>query len=194
MSIHFSRIGDALKTRKALRLSAKSFVESGSHPPVNTHGLPRRTYVLVLARAVLYLAENGFIHMAEEGYKLVVQCEEAANALAAGREETSSTAPFIRNVVRRAEAATLLFQSNASASASETETESKSKRDRNRNVRNATHAATGESNRSRSLRCKGLICLYLDISILVYWCTVGILFHVECCIRLTALVLLYHTL
>ena len=71
---------------------------------------------------------------------------------------------------------------------------SKSKRDRNRNVRNATHAATGESNRSRSLRCKGLICLYLYISILVYWCTVGILFHVECCIRLTALVLLYHTL
>eukprot|EP00605_Chrysophyceae_sp_TOSAG23-4_P001364 GSChrysophyteH1.ASY1.ANO1.1484.1 assembled CDS len=96
LACHFSLINQPLRTRKALRLAVKSF-ELGNHSPeIATHGIPRRTYVLLLSRAAVFLAQNGFTTLCSEAYKLGAQCEEAADKVSQSRETVSVTSPHIR--------------------------------------------------------------------------------------------------
>jgi tetratricopeptide (TPR) repeat protein len=101
LACHFSRIGDKLRARKALRLANASYIESNIEPPVNTHGSPRRTMVLFMARAGLWLSKHGFAALAKEALTLAMSCDEAASAKANARGFLSETPAFIRHLCKR---------------------------------------------------------------------------------------------
>eukprot|EP00606_Chrysophyceae_sp_TOSAG23-5_P001458 GSChrysophyteH2.ASY1.ANO1.1148.1 assembled CDS len=120
LGCHFSNVNKPLQARKALRLAVKSFEANGCTPDVSQHGMPRRTYVLVLSTAAVYLAGNGFVTLSQEALKLAKQCEEAANKVASSREETSVTSPHIRFALKQADAEVSMLVSESASTAGET--------------------------------------------------------------------------
>ena len=108
LAAHFSLLGDALKTRKALVLANRSYIESSMQPDVKTHGSPRRTIVLLLSQACEYLFSYGFSLLGNECYKLAIQSESSVTAKAAARNLPSNTVPFIKHMLKRANCAMLL--------------------------------------------------------------------------------------
>lgn len=101
LACHFSRKGDKLKARKALRLANASYIEGNVSPTVDTHGSPRRTMVLFLANAGLWLNKHGFARLAKEALTLASSCDAAASAKANARGFMSNTPAFIRHLMKR---------------------------------------------------------------------------------------------
>jgi tetratricopeptide (TPR) repeat protein len=101
LACHFSRKGDKLKARKSLRLANASYIEGNVQPSIDTHGSPRRTMVLFLANAGLWLNKHGFLGMAKEALTLANSCDAAASAKANARGFMSNTPAFIRHLVKR---------------------------------------------------------------------------------------------
>jgi len=119
LAVHFSCTGHALRARKALRLAVRSYETCGAQPPISQHGLPRRTYVLILSQASLYFSNNGFLSLTAEATKMATQCESSADTVAKAKDLPCATAPFIRHLLKRAEAKAALFGTIQSASARE---------------------------------------------------------------------------
>ena len=115
LAVHFSCTGQALRARKALRLAVRSYEALDVQPAVDQHGLPRRTYVLILARVSLFLSNNGFLSLTAEATKMATQCETAADTVAKAKDLPCATAPFIRHLLKRAEAKACLFGSAQNA-------------------------------------------------------------------------------
>ena len=112
LATHFSLSGQALRARKALRLAVASYEKLGMTPAVQQHGLPRRTYVLVLSQVALYCSSHGFVSLALEASKMAAQCEASADAVATAKGRASATAPFIRHILKRSGAITGLLGNN----------------------------------------------------------------------------------
>jgi tetratricopeptide (TPR) repeat protein len=115
MSGFFSQQGKPLKARKALLMATRSFKEGNHLPPVQDHGKPQRTSVLVLARASLYLFELGLVGLANSCFSVAKECDVAATEKANARNLASDTVPLIRHLLRRAEALHFKFESDATA-------------------------------------------------------------------------------
>ena len=102
LAAHFSRSGLPLKARKCIRLASKAFVEMGVQPTTDMHGSPRRTPVLILAQAAVWLCGHGFVKLASECVILATQCEDSTNTKAKARNLNSVTPAFIRHALKRA--------------------------------------------------------------------------------------------
>jgi Flp pilus assembly protein TadD len=95
----------ALETRKALILASRSYAEGNyGETPVSSHGTPRRTIVLVLAETAQYLIKFGQFHLAHACVRLAKDCERAGTEKAQARNKPAITPPYIKYMLKRAEA------------------------------------------------------------------------------------------
>jgi tetratricopeptide (TPR) repeat protein len=113
MAASFAAQNKMLKARKCLVLCNRSFIEGGHEPHVSSHGAPRRTIVLALAEATLFLFSYGFVRLGSECHKLALQSEASVTAKAAARNMPSNTVPFIKHLLKRANCALLLACPNS---------------------------------------------------------------------------------
>jgi tetratricopeptide (TPR) repeat protein len=95
----------ALETRKALLLASRSYSEGNyGETPVSSHGTPRRTIVLVLAETAQYLIKYGQFQLAHVCVRLAKDCERAGTEKAQARNIPAITPPYIKYMLKRAEA------------------------------------------------------------------------------------------
>ena len=102
MAAVFSKAGLLVRARKALRLANKCFLLGQHVPSAATHGSPKRTLVLLLAKASLFLSEHCLVSLAESCYVLAGECEAAVTAKANAKNLPAATPPFIRCLMKRA--------------------------------------------------------------------------------------------
>ena len=102
MAAVFSGAGLLVRARKALRLANVCFLRGQHQPPAHTHGSPKRTLVLLLAKASIFLAEHCLFSLAQGCYSLAAECEAAATAKAHAKNLPAATPPFIRCLMKRA--------------------------------------------------------------------------------------------
>lgn len=104
MAAYFSQQRLPLKARKALRLGSQSWSSCGMKPKVSAHGKPRKTAVLLMSKAALYLFDMGLYALGSTCVQLAVDCDAAASAKAAARGLAPDTVPHLRHVLYRAKA------------------------------------------------------------------------------------------
>ena len=112
LAVHFSCCNDQLKARKALRLAVRSFSNSEEGRSSSTGGTVRpvrRTYVLVLAKAILYCTQNGFMKLAVEARKMMISCDKDVDTVARSRNAATTTDPSLRCLMKRADVETSLI-------------------------------------------------------------------------------------
>ena len=93
-----------LRARKALRMGSRSWSDGGFQPAVSTHGKPRKTSVLLMSNAALYLLEQGMPGLGGVCVGVAVDCDAAAAAKAGARGLAPDTVPFLRHQLYRAKA------------------------------------------------------------------------------------------
>lgn len=101
LSAAFSGAGLLVRARKALRLANACFLRGQHQPPAHTHGSPKRTLVLLLAKASLFLGEHCLYSLAQACYSLAAECEAAVTAKAHAKDLPAATPPFIRCLMKR---------------------------------------------------------------------------------------------
>lgn len=98
-----ARSNQPVRARKALRLADRCFVVGNHNPPVATHGSPKRTLVLLLAKASTFLSDNAIVSLASSAYTLAIDCETAVTTKAHAKNLSAATPPFIRYCLRLAQ-------------------------------------------------------------------------------------------
>lgn len=93
----------------------RSFVEGEENPPLSTHGSPRRTVVLILARTSTMLFRHSFFRMGHACLRLALDSEEAVTAKAKARGKPATTVPHIRCLLKEAQALGAMSSTDAVA-------------------------------------------------------------------------------
>jgi len=96
----FSAGNHPVRARKALRLASRCFALGNHLPPLATHGSPKRTLVLLLAKASSFLTLHACKGLAAAAHGLAVDCEAAVTAKAQAKGLAAATPPFIRTLLR----------------------------------------------------------------------------------------------
>ncbi len=106
-----------LACRKALRLIDRCWQDGTYEPHYSTHGVPRRSIVLSLTNAALYLFAHGTVVLGNECIAMAVSTETACAAKAQARGLPTISPPFIRHLLKRSQAvaASLIYDSNSSS-------------------------------------------------------------------------------
>lgn len=82
----------------------RSYVEGGfAKIPITSHGRPRRTLVLILSEAALYLYQYGLFKLADVCVALAKDSEQSCTEKAQARDKPSVTPPFIQAVLKLAQ-------------------------------------------------------------------------------------------
>ena len=105
-AFHSAR-GRQLQCRRALRLVNQCYCTGAFDPPVSTHGTPRRTLVLAMSTASLYLHGYGLMRLAAECASIAAMCEAAVTDKANARGGPAATVPHIRHLLKRSAACQL---------------------------------------------------------------------------------------
>lgn len=85
-------------------LFCSSYVEGGfAKIPITSHGRPRRTLVLILSEAALYLYQYGLFKLADVCVALAKDSEQSCTEKAQARDKPSVTPPFIQAVLKLAQ-------------------------------------------------------------------------------------------
>ena len=93
----------------------RSFAEGDYEPPISTHGKPRRTAVLCLCQAALFLYDHGMPQNGDICCQFALDCEAAATRKAEERNLPASTVPSIRHLLKKTEALAQLFHGRVQA-------------------------------------------------------------------------------
>lgn len=130
LAAYFSMLERPLETRKALLLASRSvrrptkrmygvlinvfinvfcvcrsYAEGDyGETPVTAHGTPRRTIVLIMAETAQYLVKYGQFQLAHACVRLAKDCERAGTEKAQARNKPAVTPPYIKYMLKRAEA------------------------------------------------------------------------------------------
>ena len=107
----------SLACRKALRLIDRCWQDGDYEPHYSTHGVPRRSIVLSLTNAALYLFAHGTVILGNECIAMAVSTETACATKAQARGLPTISPPFIRHLLKRSQAvaASLIYDSNNSS-------------------------------------------------------------------------------
>lgn len=107
----------SLACRKALRLIDRCWQDGNYEPHYSTHGVPRRSIVLSLSNAALYLFAHGTVLLGNECIAMAVSTESACATKAQARGLPTISPPFIRHILKRSQAvaATLVYDSNSNS-------------------------------------------------------------------------------
>lgn len=92
----------------------RSFLEGDFKPEISKHGSPKRTTVLVLAETSLYMFKFGLGKLGTEAVRLALECEKAADDKSKARGKPTLTAPYIRQMLFRADSMQILYSSDRS--------------------------------------------------------------------------------
>lgn len=71
---------------------------------MTAHGTPRRTIVLIMAETAQYLVKYGQFQLAHACVRLANDCERAGTEKAQARNKPAVTPPYIKYMLKRAEA------------------------------------------------------------------------------------------
>ena len=110
LSLYYTKSESALKARKAVRLAVRSYAEGDYSPPVSEHGKPRKTAVLCMAQAAVFMYNRGWTDLGDMCTQFAVDCDEAVNRKAMERNMAFDTVPAISHVFKQAKTYHHLFQ------------------------------------------------------------------------------------
>jgi len=110
LSLFYTKMESALKARKAVRMAVKSYAEGDYSPPVCDHGKPKKTAVLCMAQAAIFMYHRGLSGLGDMCTQFAVDCDEAVNRKAMERNMAFDTVPAISHLFKQARAYQHLYQ------------------------------------------------------------------------------------
>ena len=110
LSLYYTKAESALEARKAVRLAVRSYSEGDYSPPVSEHGKPKKTAVLCMAQAAVFMYHRGLTQLGNMCTQFAVDCDEAVNRKATERSLAFDTVPAISHLFKQAKTYQHLFQ------------------------------------------------------------------------------------
>lgn len=102
LSLYYTQLESALEARKAVRLAVRSYAEGDYSPPVSQHGKPKKTAVLCMSQAAVFMYHRGFTALGDMCTQFAIDCDEAVNRKAMERNLAFDTVPAISHLFKQA--------------------------------------------------------------------------------------------
>jgi tetratricopeptide (TPR) repeat protein len=110
LSLYYTQAESALEARKAVRLAVRSYAEGDYSPPVSEHGKPKKTAVLCMSQAAIFMFHRGWTTLGDLCTQFAVDCDDAVNRKATERNLAFDTVPAITHLLKQAKTYQHLYQ------------------------------------------------------------------------------------